>query len=237
MNVRKRSGKIVPFDAAFISRAIELASAATGDMNTDMVNDVTNGVVERLKAGGKDIIDIEKIQDTVEEILIEHRCYKAAKAYILYRIEKEKERNDGTWKEGLLTREFLSPYKHRPNPMEQLGSFVYTRTYSRYLPKVGRREFWWETVRRAVEYNCSLAPTSREEAEKLYDNIYNMRQFLSGRTLWVGNTPVADAYPMANYNCAFEVIDDYHAYHDLFYLLMVGSGVGVRVLELLPTKL
>lgn len=231
MNVRKRSGKIVPFDAAFISRAIELASAATGDMNTDMVNDVTNGVVERLKAGGKDIIDIEKIQDTVEEILIEHRCYKAAKAYILYRIEKEKERNDGTWKEGLLTREFLSPYKHRPNPMEQLGSFVYTRTYSRYLPKVGRREFWWETVRRAVEYNCSLAPTSREEAEKLYDNIYNMRQFLSGRTLWVGNTPVADAYPMANYNCAFEVIDDYHAYHDLFYLLMVGSGVGVRVLE------
>ena len=86
-------------------------------------------------------------------------------------------------------------------------------------------------MRRAVEYNCSLAPTSREEAEKLYDNIYNMRQFLSGRTLWVGNTPVADAYPMANYNCAFEVIDDYHAYHDLFYLLMVGSGVGVRVLE------
>ena len=231
MNVRKRSGKIVHFDAAFISRAIELASAATGDMNEEMVEEVTDDVVERIKAGGKDIVDIEKIQDTVEELLIEHRCYKAAKAYILYRIEKEKERNDGTWKEGLLTREFLSPYKHRPNPMDQLGSFVYTRTYSRYLPKVGRREFWWETVRRAVEYNCSLAPTTREEAEKLYDNIYNMKQFLSGRTLWVGNTPVADAYPMANYNCAFEVIDDFHAYHDLFYLLMVGSGVGVRVLE------
>ena len=82
-----------------------------------------------------------------------------------------------------------------------------------------------------MEYNCSLAPTPREEAEKLYDNIYHMRQFLSGRTLWVGNTPVADEYPMANYNCAFEVIDDYHAYHDLFYLLMVGSGVGVRVLK------
>lgn len=230
MNVRKRSGKVVPFDPAFISRAIELASAATGETQPEMVEQVTSDVVERLKAGGKDIIDIEKIQDTVEEILIENRCYKAAKAYILYRIEKEKERNEGSWKEGLLTREFLSPYKHRPNPMEQLGSFVYTRTYSRYLPKLGRREFWWETVRRAVEYNCSLAPTAREEAEKLYDNIYHMRQFLSGRTLWVGNTPVADAYPMANYNCAFEVIDDFHAYHDLFYLLMVGSGVGVRVL-------
>lgn len=230
MNVRKRSGKVVPFDSSFISRAIELASAATGDTGSEIVNKVTEDVVKRLKESGNEIVDIENIQDTVEEILIEHGCYKTAKAYILYRIEKEKERNEGIWKDGLLSREFLSPYKHKPNPMEQLGSFVYTRTYSRYLPRIGRREFWWETVRRAVEYNCSLAPTSREEAEKLYDNIYNMKQFLSGRTLWVGNTPVAEAYPMANYNCAFEVIDDFKAYHDLFYLLMVGSGVGVRVL-------
>src|SRR5699024_654486 len=36
---------------------------------------------------------------------------------------------------------------------------------------------------------------------------------------------------MANYNCALTVIDDFSAYHDLFYLLMVGSGVGVRVLQ------
>lgn len=71
----------------------------------------------------------------------------------------------------------------------------------------------------------------REEAERLFDNVYHLRQFLSGRTLWVGNTPVSQAYPLANYNCAFEVLDDYHAFHDLFYLLMVGSGVGVRVLK------
>lgn len=133
--------------------------------------------------------------------------------------------------EGLLSREFLYPYQHAENPMGQLGSFVYTRTYARYLARYGRREFWWETVRRAVEYNCSLVPTSREEAEKLYDNIYHLRQFLSGRTLWTGGTPAAEVYPMSNYNCAFEVIDDYRAYHDLFYLLMVGSGVGVRVLK------
>lgn len=231
MNVRKRSGKIVPFQAEFISRAISLASAAVGETGQETVHKVTVDVVEKLKETGQDIIDIEKIQDTVEDTLFENRCYQTAKAYILYRIEKEKERTGGTWKEGLLSREFLSPYKHAPNPMEQLGSFVYTRTYSRYLSGIGRREFWWETVRRAVEYNCSLAPTSREEAEKLYDNIYHLRQFLSGRTLWVGNTNIAEDYPMANYNCAFEVIDDFHAYHDLFYLLMVGSGVGVRVLK------
>ena len=231
MKVRKRSGKIVPFDAEFISRAISLASSATGEADNELVKMITKDVEEHLVSKGKNIIDIETIQDQVEDSLFAHQCYQTAKAYILYRTAKEKERVNGSWKEGLLTREFLSPYKHAPNPMEQLGSFVYTRTYSRFIPGIGRREFWWETVRRAVEYNCSLAPTSREEAEKLYDNIYHMRQFLSGRTLWVGNTKVAESYPMANYNCAFEIIDDFHAYHDLFYLLMVGSGVGVRVLK------
>lgn len=231
MNVRKRSGMIVPFDADFIERAISLASAATGEVSQELVRKITDDVVERLAAKSRTVVDIETIQDTVEDALFENHCYQTAKAYILYRTEKDKERTGGGWQEGLLSKEFLSPYKHAPNPMEQLGSFVYTRTYSRFLPRLGRREFWWETVRRAVEYNCSLAPTPREEAEKLYDNIYHMRQFLSGRTLWVGNTPVAESYPMANYNCAFEVIDDFHAYHDLFYLLMVGSGVGVRVLK------
>ncbi len=115
--------------------------------------------------------------------------------------------------------------------MQQLGSFVYYRTYSRWLPDENRREYWWETVRRAVEYNCSLVPTTREEAEKLFDNIFNLRQFLSGRTFWVGGTDVSNNYPMSNYNCAFQVIDNFTAFKDLFYLLMVGSGVGVRVLK------
>ena len=231
MNVRKRSGKVVPFDADFISRAIALASAAAGEHDEDAIREITEAVTAKLQERREEIWDIETIQDTVEETLFEKHQYQTAKAYILYRVEKEKERLAGGQKEGLLKREFLSPYKHAPNPMEQLGAFVYTRTYSRYLPELGRREFWWETVRRAVEYNCSLAPTSREETEKLYDNVYHMRQFLSGRTLWVGGTPVAEQYPMANYNCAFTVIDSFDAYHDLFYLLMVGSGVGVRVLK------
>ena len=231
MNVRKRSGKVVPFDAGFIARAVTLASAAAGEHDEEAVEAVTRSVTEKLEARGGEIWDIETIQDTVEETLLEAKRYQTAKAYIRYRMEKEKERTGEPEKEGLLSREFLSPYKHAPNPMGQLGAFVYTRTYARYLPRFGRREFWWETVRRAVEYNCSLAPTPREEAEKLYDNIYHMRQFLSGRTLWVGGTPVAEQYPMANYNCAFTVIDSFSAYHDLFYLLMVGSGVGVRVLQ------
>ena len=231
MQVRKRNGNIVDYDREFIVRAVTLAAAAAGEHGDEAVQRVVDDVEAKLVRSGAEIVDIESIQDAVEEALFEQGRFKTAKAYILYRMEKEKTRGVADWKEGLLSREFLSKYKHAPSPMGELGSFVYSRTYSRYIPQLNRREFWWETVRRAVEYNCSLAPTAREEAEKLYDNIYNLRQFLSGRTLWVGQTPVSEAYPMANYNCAFEVIDDYRAYHDLFYLLMVGSGVGVRVLK------
>ena len=237
MQVRKRNGKIVAFDNGFILRAVTLAAAAAGEHDDAAAHRVTDAVEQKLRTRGEETVDIETIQDTVEETLFEQGRFPTAKAYILYRMDKDKTRNRTDWQEGLLSREFLSGYKHAPSPMGELGSFVYSRTYSRFVPELNRREFWWETVRRAVEYNCSLAPTSREEAEKLYDNIFNLRQFLSGRTLWVGQTPVSDSYPMANYNCAFEVIDDYAAYHDLFYLLMVGSGVGVRVLKTDAEKL
>ena len=235
MNVCKRNGKIVPFNSAFIARAVSLAAIAANEQDEKNIKKVTQIATQRAKESltkkGGDTIEIEALQDIVEDALFEANMLRTMKAYVRYRVAKMKERENGEVEpEGLLTKEFLSKYKHAPNPMEQLGAFVYTRTYARFLPKSGRREFWWETVRRAVEYNCSLAQTSREEAEILYDNVYHMRQFLSGRTLWVGGTPVALQYPMANYNCAFTVIDRFSAYHDLFYLLMVGSGVGVRVL-------
>ena len=231
MRVRKRTGKIVEFDREFIVRAVSLAADAAGEHDPEAVERVVCGVEAMLEARGAEEVDIETIQDAVEESLFAQGRFKTVKAYILYRMDKEKERENEVETRGLLSRDFLSWYKHAPSPMGQLGSFVYSRTYSRYVPRLKRREFWWETVRRAVEYNCSLLPTSRDEAEKLYDNIYRLKQFLSGRTLWVGQTPVSDAYPMANYNCAFVVVDDFRAYHDLFYLLMVGSGVGVRVLK------
>ncbi|MEA1940133.1 MAG: ribonucleoside-triphosphate reductase, adenosylcobalamin-dependent, partial [Candidatus Caldatribacteriota bacterium] len=94
-----------------------------------------------------------------------------------------------------------------------------------------RREYWWETVRRAVEFNCALVKTTQREAELLYDNVFHLRQFLAGRTLWTGGTKVSLKYPMANFNCSFTIIDNFSTFKDLFYLLMIGSGVGVRVLK------
>lgn len=131
----------------------------------------------------------------------------------------------------LLTEQFLAKYPDFPDHMTELGKFIYYRTYSRWMPELKRRETWKETVARAVDYNCSLIPgTSRSEAQKLFDNIFNLKQALSGRTFWVGGTEVSKKFPMANFNCAFIVIDEFEAIKELFYCLMLGTGVGARIL-------
>lgn len=114
--------------------------------------------------------------------------------------------------------------------MGELATFVYYRTYSRWLPEESRRETWKETCARAVEYNCSLAETDREEAESLFDNMFNLKQFISGRSLWIGGSKASKEVPLANFNCSFVVVDAIKAFHELFYLLMVGTGVGFRIL-------
>lgn len=230
--VVKRNGDIVEFNSHKIHVAIKAAMAET---KIGIEEKVILEIVEKIEHiinETYETINVEDIQDLVENTLMESTRKDAAKRYILYRYERDKTRDARKrHDESLLGKTFISQYKHKTSPMKQLGNFVYYRTYSRYLPEEKRREYWWETVKRAVDYNCSLVPTTKDEAEKLYDNIFNLRQFLSGRTFWVGNTEVAKNYPMSNYNCAFEVINSFESFRDLFYLLMVGAGVGVRILK------
>ena len=92
MNVRKRSGNIVAFDKKFIYRAISLAAAAAGEQNEGAIRTATDAVEARLLEKGEDIVDIERIQDTVEEILFEQQQYRTVRTYMMYRMEKEKTR-------------------------------------------------------------------------------------------------------------------------------------------------
>lgn len=131
----------------------------------------------------------------------------------------------------LLTDKFISQYEGK-EVMQPLGSFVYYRTYSRWIPEKGRRESWLETVRRAVEYNCQLNEnTTREEAELLFDTVFNLRGFLSGRTFWIGGTEAVNDHPLANFNCSAIVLNKLDKLLDLFYALMVGTGAGFRVMK------
>jgi ribonucleoside-diphosphate reductase alpha chain/ribonucleoside-triphosphate reductase len=109
------------------------------------------------------------------------------------------------------------------------------------LEKENRRETWKETCQRAVDYNVGLAVNHylkigmkvdyrglQKEAEALFDSMFNLKQFLSGRTLWIGGTKASDKYPLGNFNCSFLNITKWEDLGDLFYLLLVGTGVGFR---------
>lgn len=124
-------------------------------------------------------------------------------------------------------------------PLTELGAFTYTRTYSRWLDGRGRREFWHETVKRALEYNFSLAyshllknglkpslEVMQEEAKELFKNVYHTKQFPSGRTLWIGNASekVNKEFTSGNFNCSFLNIETWTDLGELFYLLLVGES-------------
>ncbi|MGI6730909.1 MAG: ribonucleoside-triphosphate reductase, adenosylcobalamin-dependent [Anaerovoracaceae bacterium] len=230
--VIKRDGTQVNFNYVKIETAIKKAMLETKlGVDEKLAKDIALAIERQVEKSTR-TVHVEDLQDLVEDYLMGSDRKDVAKKFIIYRYERDKTRDARKRRDGrIISDEFVSKFKHAPSPMNQLGSFVYYRTYSRWIPEEMRREYWWETVRRAVEYNCSLVPTSKEEAEKLYKNVFELKQFLSGRTFWVGSTDVSKYYPMANYNCSFQVIDSFSAFRDIFYLLMVGSGVGIRVLK------
>jgi len=229
--VIKRDGKVVDYNNSKILTAIRNAMYETAKgVDETLCAEIGGKVDEEIKNCEHDLT-VDEIQDIVEIELMRSNRKDVAKQYIIYRNERDRTREVRHLDDRLLTDTFISRYKHLPSPMKQIGNFVYYRTYSRWLKEEKRREHWWETVRRAVEYNCGLVNASRNEAEELFDNIFHLRQFLSGRTFWVGNTDVAKHYPMANYNCSFQIIDGIDSFRDVFYLLMIGSGVGVRILK------
>lgn len=92
--VRKRDGRVVPFDRQRIERAIYKAFQAVGEENTVIPEELSYTVTEKLfyKFGTDTTVDIEAIQDIVEETLIENGFAKVAKAYILYRRKRQEAR-------------------------------------------------------------------------------------------------------------------------------------------------
>lgn len=180
----------------------------------DIIKDVKTDVT---------IYDLERL---IYDKLYEDGYRDAAIKYIEYKTKRDIERS-----KHKLSEEFLSTYPDYPDCMDELGKFVYIRTYSRWLPDKNRRETWKETCARAINGNCSYLPTADGEPEKLFDNMFNLRQRISGRMLWMGGTEALEKTPLAAYNCSGMVMDSINAFQELFYLLMVGTGVGCRVLK------
>ncbi|MBQ4139871.1 MAG: ribonucleoside triphosphate reductase [Clostridia bacterium] len=93
--VVKRNGKTVDFDISKISKAITLAfEACDRKYNPDVIDLIAIRVTSHFEPKVKDEkIAVEDIQDSVEAVLAQAGYEDVAKAYILYRRQREKLRN------------------------------------------------------------------------------------------------------------------------------------------------
>ncbi|MEE9459278.1 MAG: ATP cone domain-containing protein, partial [Candidatus Bathyarchaeia archaeon] len=95
--IRKRSGKVTSFNKEKISNAIYKALATTGEPDRKLADELTEGVLGKLIQQGFSVSNspsVEDIQDMVESTLIDRGHSEIAKAYILYRHERRKIRDE-----------------------------------------------------------------------------------------------------------------------------------------------
>lgn len=92
--VIKRSGATAPFDADRIRSAIARAGTAAGGLASDDVAHATSAVLAKLADEGAGYPHVEHIQDLVEAALIEAGHTQVARAYIAYREQHARLRED-----------------------------------------------------------------------------------------------------------------------------------------------
>ncbi len=99
-HIRKRDGRIVDFIQSKISNAIYKALVVTGKPDYPLSEKLANKVINKMAHHGYSstekvaIPSVEDVQDIVESILIEEELSETAKAYILYRHERRKVRDE-----------------------------------------------------------------------------------------------------------------------------------------------
>ncbi|MFH1638342.1 MAG: ribonucleoside triphosphate reductase [Candidatus Woesearchaeota archaeon] len=89
--IRKRDGRIVPFESAKITEAIFRAAVAVGGKDRELARTLCKEIVEMINSKfSEKIPTVEDVQDTVEKVLIENGHARTSKAYILYRDQHSK---------------------------------------------------------------------------------------------------------------------------------------------------
>ena len=99
MEVKKRDGRIVPFNKQKIIDAIMAAFRSVGDTNLEYAQTKAENIANYIKDYAEEkniILEIEEIQDLVEKGLMSLKRKDVAKAYILYREQRSRERSRNT---------------------------------------------------------------------------------------------------------------------------------------------
>jgi len=118
--------------------------------------------------------------------------------------------------------------------LDLYSSFIAKSRYCRFIPELGRRESWEETVARYFNFmekhllkthNYVLTKELRKELE---DAVINLDIMPSMRSLMTAGEAL-ERSNIAGYNCSYVAVDDPKAFDEAMMILLCGSGVGFSV--------
>ncbi|MDX1535572.1 MAG: ATP cone domain-containing protein [Candidatus Spechtbacterales bacterium] len=226
-HVRKRDGRIVEWDQKKITKAIAKAMKKTGEGNLEKDPQAISDKVVKLlakKYSSKDVLNIEQVQDVVEDALILGEMPETAKEYIVYRRERAKVRDARKDVPEHVQKKAEESKKYFQN---DLGEFIYYRSYSRWIEEEGRRETWVETVDRYMQFmkdNIGDALTEDEYSD-IREAILKQEIMPSMRLMWSAGKAAARTNVSA-YNCSYIAPSQLEDFAEIMYLSMCGTGVG-----------
>lgn len=133
-----------------------------------------------------------------------------------------------------LSPEFVKRYSSKEPPwgFDGLGYVVYKRTYARVTDeKQNITEEWWQTLQRVVDGAEAIgAGLTKDESERLFDYMFNLKASVGGRMLWQLGTPNNERLGGDSLvNCWFVDITKPEDFSWMFERLMLGGGVGFSV--------
>jgi ribonucleoside-diphosphate reductase alpha chain len=226
--VLKRDGSIVPFNKEKIVDAVEKGMNAAEEGSREEAELVAGRVyadLVRITKRYKNFVpSVEGIQDTVEKELILNDYVKTAKAYILYREQRAQARGKQIRVAPETKALFESSKKYFRN---QLGEFLFYRSYARWIPEESRRETWIETVDRYVDFmkeNLGDKLTAKEYNE-VREAILKQEVMPSMRLMQFAGEPARRTNVCA-YNCSYIAPESFRDFAEVMYISMCGTGCG-----------
>ncbi len=236
-SIRKRTGEVVSFDLEIVARAVFRAFEVSGEGGENESHIVANRVFKKLlnlrselvnkNKGAKFLPTVELVQDFVEKELMINGFTDTAKKYILYRSKRSELRKafgpvPDSVKQAVeeSSKYFSSPY----------SEYIFYQFYSRWVPELGRRETWIETIDRYMVYmeeNLGDKLSTKEYAE-IREAILNQDICPSMRLLWSAGKACRNSNVWA-YNCSYTAPTCPQDLGEIIYISMCGAGLGFAV--------
>ncbi|MBC7347437.1 MAG: ribonucleoside triphosphate reductase [Clostridia bacterium] len=160
--IRKRDGRLVPFDPRRIENAVAKAFAATGEASPEAAATVTQQVLARLAQINPAIPAVEQVQDLVEEALMALGWWRTARAYIVYREQHRALREMKAQVSSSLVEDYLSQVDWRV--LENANSSFSLQGLNSYIVGAVAAHYWLEKV-----YPAEVRQAHREGDFHLHD--------------------------------------------------------------------